>query len=69
MPDEHGYEWVKAVVSFGGKLRFRYRVKDADKDGSEGWDEDVSDWTDRNIQDLGASLLGVPWGFVKVEHR
>lgn len=54
-----GYEWVKARVTEDGSCIFTYRVKGNPIDGSDQHDEDVVDWTDQQIRELGCDLLGI----------
>lgn len=58
---ENGYEWVKATVdACTGQVQFTYRVKGLAVDGAHDHDEDVSSWSDSDIQELGCLMLDVP---------
>lgn len=64
-----GYDWVRADVD-EGQVTFTYRVTGLDRDGCTSHDEDVSDWTDKNIQELGCDLLDIERKFAdQVEVR
>jgi hypothetical protein len=49
----------KAHVDDEGRLSMTYRWSHLDVDGHDSHDEDVSDWSDRDIRDLVASLIGI----------
>jgi len=55
MEDEK-YLWIEAEVDCD-TLTFRYRVEGAICDGGERWDEDVSEWSEKDIIDLAVSVL------------
>lgn len=52
------YEWIKAIRS-SEELRWEYRLEGAARDGRQDHDEDVSDYTDKQIIELTASMLDV----------
>ena len=53
------YEYVKATVCCG-ELTWKYKITGSDVLGSMGHDEDVSEWSDREIINLTAAMLDVP---------
>ena len=54
---EH-YEFIKAFVE-DGQLRWEYRVKGSAKVGRMSHDEDVSDFSDKDIVSLTRNMLDV----------
>lgn len=52
------YDWVKATVIEGG-VRLTYHVPDLAVNGRDGIDDDISDWSDEDIQNVAGSMLGI----------
>ena len=52
------YEYIRAVVGSDGDLAWRYKLLGS-FEGREGFDEDVSDWSDKDIEKLTKEMLDV----------
>ena len=57
-----GYEYIRATVS-EGRLSMRYRVVGLHVDGRDGYDEDVSKWTDDDIRKIVCQMLDIDLTF------
>jgi hypothetical protein len=64
MNTKSGFKFVTVTIS-EGVARIDYRVTDAGTkvNGHDEIDGDVSDWTDYDIRDAAARLIGVPAKF------
>lgn len=59
MPEEF-YDYVTATISCG-QIYWRYQIHGLDVPGSQSFnDEDVSEWTDKDIVDLTCNMLDIP---------
>jgi hypothetical protein len=52
------YDWVKAMVD-GDSVRLRYRCTDLTIDGSDGFDDDLEGWTEKDIREYAGGMLGI----------
>jgi hypothetical protein len=52
------YEYIRATIE-DGQLRWRYRLNNANVEGSDTHDEDVSSWTDREIIELTKTVMTI----------
>lgn len=57
MVDEGNYEYVRAELDIDGGMVMRYRLHGSSVGGSMAWDEDVSGWTDAEIQQCVADAI------------
>lgn len=53
-------EYCRARVDFEGNLTLKYRWSKLKVEGSMAHDENVLDWSDDDIVDLVADLVGIP---------
>lgn len=60
-------EYCKVVVDCEGTARATYKWRDNPGEGTETHDEDVSDWTDVDIQSLFAELVGIVAGDEEIQ--
>lgn len=54
---EIDYEYVRADLDTEGGMVMRYKLRGSAIEGSESWDEDVSGWTDSEIQQCVADAI------------
>jgi hypothetical protein len=52
------YEWIR-VTRDDGDLRIKYKLNNAAFAGSDSHDEDVSEWSDRDIKQCVRQLLSI----------
>lgn len=57
--DDEQFEHFSIDVE-GGKAVARYKVEGAEVEGSDAFDEDVSDWTDDDLLDHAQAICGLP---------
>ena len=67
-PKKSGYEYVRAIRDADGSLRFEYKMH-GNSACVLGHDEDVSEWSERDIVKLACALLDANPEDVRVENE
>lgn len=63
-------EWCRVTINTSGQARADYKWAGLDRQGSDALDEDVSEWSDQEVREVVAGIIGVEDGIDEIEiHR